>query len=147
MSIFLGKLKKYYKNQEPIDSLTYGYQFEDPIFPPASILYSKNDKKNKIFEQIVRNKFNLKNDEQIEIDFLRINENYENIFDEKINCTKFQQNILGNCYFLDVVSLLSNYGQLLTQIFRIDKINIQGYYEICLFIDGQWQIVIIDDKL
>ena len=147
MSIFLGKLKKYYKNQEPIDTLTFGYQFEDPKFPPASMVYSKDDNKNEIFEKIVRNKFNLKKDEPLEIEFITIKDYYENIFDEKINCTKFQQNILGNCYFLDVVSLLSNYGQLLTQIFRIDKINIQGYYEICLFIDGQWQIVIIDDYI
>ena len=83
----------------------------------------------------------------LNIEYYAIKDLFDNIFDEKINCTKFHQNSIGNCYFLDVVSLLSNYGQLLTQIFRIDKLNIQGYYEICLFIDGQWQIVIIDDYI
>ena len=111
------------------------------------MVYSTDQKKNEKFNEIVRNNLNLGINDEFEIEFQSVNGLYNKIFDEKINCTKFRQNIIGNCYFLDVLSLLSNYGQLLTQIFRIDKMNMQGYYEICLFIDGQWQIVIIDDKI
>ena len=147
MSIFLGKLNKYYKNQKPIDTLTYEYQFEDPEFPQDKMIYSSNEEKNKLFKEIIKKKYNLNINDPLNIEYYAIKDLFDNIFDEKINCTKFHQNSIGNCYFLDVVSLLSNYGQLLTQIFRIDKLNFQGYYEICLFIDGQWQIVIIDDYI
>ena len=147
MSIFLGKLQKYYKNQSPINILTYEYQFEDPEFPQDKMVYSSNEEKNKKFIEIIKKGYNLKDNDQLNIEFFTIKDFFEDIFDEKINCTKFKQNLIGNCYFLDVISLLSNYGQLLTQIFRIDKMNSQGYYEICLFIDGQWQIVIIDDYI
>ena len=147
MSLFLGKLQRYYKGQQPTDLLNFGFQFEDPEFPYDNMVYSTDQKKNEKFNEIVRNNLNLGIDDEFEIEFESVNGPYNKIFDEKINCTKFRQNIIGNCYFLDVLSLLSNYGQLLTQIFRIDKMNMQGYYEICLFIDGQWQIVIIDDKI
>ena len=147
MSIFLGKLDKYYKNQKPIDILTYGYQFEDPEFPLDKMVYSSEETKNKKFLEPIKKGYNLNDNDSLNLEFYTIKELFEDIFDETINCTKFQQNFIGNCYFLDVVSLLSNYGQLLTQIFRIDKMNVQGYYEICLFIDGQWQIVIIDDYI
>ena len=62
--------------------------------------------------------------------FERITERLE-IFNKEINCTKFVQGTIGDCYILDVISNLSNYGHLLTQIFRIDKSNKQGYYEVC----------------
>ena len=149
MSIFLGNLKKYYKDQKPINILTYNYQFEDPEFPPQDdrMIYSSDEEKNKLFFNNVIQRYNLDPNQKLIIEYRSVKEYFENIFDEKINCTKFIQGSIGNCYFLNVVSLLSNYGQLLTQIFRYDKMNIQGYYEICLFIDGQWQIVIIDDYI
>ena len=145
MSIFLGKLNKYFKNQKPIDLLTYEYQFEDPEFPCENdkMIYSSNEAKNKIFIETIKKQYNLDEKQELKIVYYPIKDIFSNIFDEKIDCTKFVQNSIGNCYFLNVISLLSNYGQLLTQIFRIDKMNLQGYYEICLFIDGQWQIVII----
>ena len=149
MSIFLGKLNKYFKNQKPIDLLTYKYQFEDPEFPCENdkMIYSSNEAKNKIFIETIKKQYNLDEKQDLKIVYYPIKDIFSNIFDEKIDCTKFVQNSIGNCYFLNVISLLSNYGQLLTQIFRIDKMNLQGYYEICLFIDGQWQIVIIDDYI
>ena len=74
------------------------------------------------------------------------NNNYS-IFEKEIDCTKFKQGDIGNCYFISSVATLSNYSQLIIQLFRQDNINQEGYYEICLFIDGHWQIIIIDDYL
>ncbi len=74
------------------------------------------------------------------------NNNYS-IFEKEIDCTKFKQGDIGNCYFISSVATLSNYSQLIIQLFGQENINQEGYYEICLFIDGRWQIVIIDDYL
>ena len=108
MSIFLGKLNKYYKNQKPIDTLTYEYQFEDPEFPQDKIIYSSDEEKNKLFNETIQKKFNLNVNDPLNIEYYPIKEFFDDIFDEKINCSKFHQNLIGNCYFLDVVSLLSH---------------------------------------
>ena len=42
-----------------------------------------------------------------------------------------------------MISLISNYGELLKRLFPIEK-NSHGYYEVILFING-WKRVIIDD--
>ena len=147
MSLFLGKLTKYYKNQTPINTFLFNEQYNDPEFPKEKMFFSDNENKNKEFIESIRKNLNLNQNDSFSIKYISIKKFCKQIFEEEINCTKFKQNILGNCYLLDVISLLSNYGQLLTQIFRIDKINPQGYYEICLFIEGQWQIVIIDDYI
>ena len=146
MSLFLAKLSKYWEDQKPIDILTYeNKKYKDPIFTADNMIFSQNEEKNKQFLKSLN--LSNKNDLLDNIGFLRITQIYE-IFDKDINCSLFQQsNFIGDCYFLDTLSVLSNYAQLLTQIFRIDKRNEIGYYEICLFINGQWQIVIVDDLI
>ena len=49
MSIFLGKLQKYYKSQKPTDLLIYEYEFEDTEFPYDKMVYSTDQKKNEKF--------------------------------------------------------------------------------------------------
>ena len=143
MSIFLGKLNKYWKNQNPIDFLTYTESYNDPEFKPENMIFSKDENKNKEFLE----RFNDSKESFLKkIKFIRITEKLE-IFNEEFNCTTFRQGKIGDCYLIDVISNLSNYGHILTQIFRIDKSNKQGYYEICLFLEGEWQIVIIDDLI
>lgn len=44
-----------------------------------------------------------------------------------------------------MISIASNYGQLITRLFPIKK-NKHGYYEVILFVNG-WKRVIIDDKI
>ena len=73
-----------------------------------------------------------------------LNENYK-IFDDKIDCTNVEQGALGTCYFLEAISTLSNYGQLLYQLFPNENIKNDGFYEICLFHKGKWVKVLIDD--
>ena len=55
------------------------------------------------------------------------------------------QGRLGTCYLLETISTLSNYGKLLYQIFPCEKINENGIYEICIFHEGIWQKVLVDD--
>ena len=49
--------------------------------------------------------------------------------------------MIGDCYCIDAISGLSNYGQTITQIFETLERNDNGYYEVILFIDGEFQII------
>eukprot|EP00340_Litonotus_pictus_P002393 CAMPEP_0170516292 /NCGR_PEP_ID=MMETSP0209-20121228/2543_1 /TAXON_ID=665100 ORGANISM="Litonotus pictus, Strain P1" /NCGR_SAMPLE_ID=MMETSP0209 /ASSEMBLY_ACC=CAM_ASM_000301 /LENGTH=764 /DNA_ID=CAMNT_0010801111 /DNA_START=96 /DNA_END=2390 /DNA_ORIENTATION=+ len=68
-----------------------------------------------------------------------------NLFDDKIECDDIKQGSLGNCYFLSSLASLCEFPDLIFQIFRTKEKSIYGYYEIVLFIEGEWQIVIVDD--
>ena len=74
----------------------------------------------------------------------QMNTNYK-IFENKIDCTNIEQGQLGTCYFLAAISTMSNYGQLLYQLFPQEKINPEGFYEICLYHKGRWVKVLVDD--
>lgn len=75
-----------------------------------------------------------------------LNDKYKyKIFENQIDCTNVRQGMLGTCYFLEAISTLSNYGQLLYQLFPLEKINDNGVYEICLFHEGEWKKVLVDD--
>ena len=67
------------------------------------------------------------------------------IFENKIDCTYVMQGNIGTCYFLQAVSLLSNYGQLIYQLFPEEEIKEEGFYEICLYHEGEWYKILIDD--
>ena len=158
MSIYLGRLEKYWKNQKPIDFLIQDDEFYDQEFKPEDMIFSKNEEKNleylkemsKGFQKSLNLPdnaiiFETKEDFLKILTFKRLSELDLEIFDDKIDCSKFRQGLIGNCYFIDAISNLSNCAQILTQLFRIDKKNKIGYYEICFFIEGEWQVVIIDD--
>lgn len=63
----------------------------------------------------------------------------------KIQCTDVLQGELGDCYFLGSISPLAAYPYLIAEKFRTKEYNEIGYYEMIFFIDGEWQIVFIDD--
>ena len=156
MSKFFTDDIPYYLNQ---NIGTRKNKFTDSLFPPNmnSILgkdkFGNNtDKKNgkKRMNKLLDDLHTKENKIQDIIYWKRISElksNYYSIFEKEVDCTKFKQGIIGDCYFISSVATLSNYSQLILQIFGQDDINKEGYYEICLFIDGHWQIVIIDDYI
>ena len=67
------------------------------------------------------------------------------LFPPKLHSDVFDQKAIGDCYFLSSVALASNYGDLITKLFPINK-NPFGYYEVILFLNG-WKRVIIDDYI
>ena len=105
----------------------------------------------KIFEEKLRNKYKDKSKYLQLIDSIidyksisQMNTNFK-IFENKIDCTNIEQGQLGTCYFLAAISTISNYGQLLYQLFPKEKINPEGFYEICLYSKGRWIKVLVDD--
>ena len=154
-----------YNNEQPIkiEKFNSNEKFEDPNFPPnrESLvsqeiinnlnqdlqLYSQNQEKKEELEE----KINLANQlhelryKNKEIKWKRISEIIPNceLFPNELHCDCFSQKYIGDCYFIDIISLISNYSDLIKILFPIGK-NSNGYYEVILFING-WKRVIIDD--
>ena len=105
---------------------------------------------NKIFKEKMKQKYSdkskfLKIIDKI-IDYKSVGKMKQfKIFENKIDCTNIEQGQLGTCYFLAAISTISNYGQLLYQLFPQEKINPEGLYEICLYHKGRWVKVLVDD--
>lgn len=69
------------------------------------------------------------------------------IFQGTIEINDIIQGNFSNCYFLSTCAALTEFPDLIYQKFLTKTINPEGYYEILFFIDGEWQIVYIDDYL
>ena len=146
----IKKIKKIYKNQK-IPKLNSNDFFIDDLFPPDkdSILGIKNGKPiEKIKERLIKSKkdfiFDIDN-----IVWLRAEEifNYQHysIFVDDISINDVLQGYLGNCYFMSSLAAMTNIPQLICQIFKSFQISKNGFYEIGLNIEGEWQIVLLDD--
>ena len=147
-------IKKYWKNLQPPDIQhlhATKNKFYDKTFPPTlNTLYSKNNSGE--FIDKVRGPEQLK-DFQKDIPYInnivwkRVTEilpKWE-LFEGKIEFNDVQQGSLGDCYFLSSITALCEYPYLIKEKFRTKSFNEEGYYEIIFFIDGEWQIVFVDD--
>lgn len=133
-------IQKYFKDQPPTSDLNT--KFTDSFFPPTpnSIL---SKKAGEVIEGSNGNSsISVEN-----IQFLRIDEiesGYE-VFQDQIEFSDINQRGLGHCYFMCAIAALAENPILISRLFRTKKKNEAGYYEIVLFIDGEWQVVIVDD--
>jgi hypothetical protein len=145
----LKKQRKIFKNQKLPD--INSECFIDDLFPPNkdSILGLKKgvpveksqERLNKLRKEFV---FDVDN-----IIWLRAEEifNYQHysIFVNDISIDDVRQGYLGNCYFMSSLAAMTNMPQLICQLFRSFQIKKNGCYEIGLNIEGEWQIVLLDD--
>ena len=140
------KAPTYFKNQQRPEE---GVEFTDPLFPPnANSLLGLDSSGNPIDSKAYSEK--AKNINTNEIGFFRAKEIFKsdyNLFSDKIEMGDVQQGSLGDCYFLSSVASLCEFPSLIKKMFRQEKKNENGFYEITLFIDGKRQIVIVDDYL
>ena len=67
------------------------------------------------------------------------------LFDGAISSENLQQGNIGNCYFMAAVADLAFQPHYIWRLFKQKKYNPQGCYEINLFLNGEWQTVIVDD--
>ena len=145
----IKKKRKIYKNQK-IPNFESG-NFVDDLFPPNkdSILGLKNgvpvEKNEERLKKLIDGFL-------IDIDniiWLRAEEifNFQNysIFVNDISIDDVRQGYLGNCYFMSSLAAMTNIPQLICQLFRSFQVNKNGYYEIGLNIEGEWQIILLDD--
>ena len=136
------KTNKYYLNQRPPKNIKG--RFIDELFPPnkSSLLSNKDIEhiNDKGYESIINTK---------EIEWKRISDVFPNavIYEENLNLEDINQGKVNLCYFLSSLTSLIKYQKFLSQIFLTKKMNNQCYYELILFINGEFQIVIIDDYI
>ena len=147
------KITKYWKNQIPPKLSKFqknSFKYSDPYFPPNdSSIFSKNpsgkfnDPYNgqENYNELIEDKSN-KN-----LKWKRFPEVIKNpiLFNDTLTFKEINQGNIGDCYFLSAISTLILYPYILREKFRLNQINNYGYYEIIFFIDGEWQIVFLDD--
>ncbi len=145
---------KYFKNQKPPTDTNI--PFTDPFFPPnLNSIEGKNSSGeyidpsvSKIADNLVgRNKDGkLKNVP----DWRRAGKIFScetsfSVFQDFIEPRDILQREFGNCYFLSPIASVTEFPNLIYQLFRTTSVSEIGYYELVLFIDGEWQVVILDD--
>ena len=132
---------KIYKNQKkPKNNELY----KDDIFPPNdNSLLGKNSNG----EFLDANEGNCKMIHNQEIEWKRISDIipkpviFENVID--INNLRFGR--ISYIYFYSVLSALSQFPSIFSKIIITKEYNPSGFYKLLLFIDGEFQIVYIDD--
>lgn len=67
------------------------------------------------------------------------------LFEGQIEFDDVRQGSIGNSYFMASISALTECPQIIAEIFRVHDIQKNGCYEICLKIDGEWNVIILDD--
>ena len=148
-------IKKYFKDQKPpdINQLRQAKQkFTDPYFPPIRNSFISCDK-NGYFIDRLKGQETLQEFERKlpglinRIVWKRATEIYKKweIIENKIEIKDIIQGCLGDCYFLSALSALTRYQYLIVEKFRTKTFNEEGYYEMIFFIDGEWQVVFVDD--
>ncbi len=144
-------------NQTPrtIESFKSNEKFEDDKFLPYSgslidpETFSSIQKKYNLYpNEATCRREKAKADKLNSITFwTRISDLYPDydLFPSELHCDCFEQGDIGDCYFVDMIALISNYDELLKRLFPIKK-NKYGYYEVILFLNG-WKRIIIDDYI
>ena len=138
-----SKIKKIYLDQkEPSTG-----KFIDSIFPPnENSFLAKNSEGNFIDpskEEIIKKCLKPE-----EIEWKRANEIFPKpvIFEENISMDDIYRGKLTNTYFVTSISSLSNFPNLINQIFLTKEYNEKtGLIKMILFIDGEYQIILLDD--
>ena len=67
------------------------------------------------------------------------------VFDGVPKIEDINQGMIGNCYFLSALSVFTQYPNLIRRIFKTEEINEFGQYAVNLCINGEFQMVEIDD--
>jgi hypothetical protein len=141
------KLKKNFKNQKKQNN----EKFIDDLFPHNEHSILGKDASGNMFEHhIERIQNDIPEMTQIAQDVIwlsadQIFEGNYCLFEDKIEFNDIMQGRLGDCYFLSAISAMTEFPQLICQIFKTLTVSSDGCYEIGMRINGDWQIVLLDD--
>ena len=169
MESFLDNKIKYFKNQKPISYEEFlnfkknKLKYTDDIFPPnyCSLMscdnqgkfYDKINGKNKAVKFIKKLK---SNDKDINWERISNMSEYNTIYNKKYSYESIIQGAISDCYLISALCVLSQFPKLIINDNNIpNSINIIhnskyaeiGYYELKLFVNGEYQIVIVDDYI
>ena len=147
--------KRYFKNippnPDPAQLKQNKTPFIDPTFPPSEYsLTSKNPSgayTDPLYGTLYENSLNLlyPKDAHKWKRVADIKQGQWKLFEGKIEFADVNQGSLGDCYFLSAITSLAKFPNILIEKFITQEYNEEGYYEVVLFIDGEWVIVYVDD--
>ena len=143
-------ITKYYRDQEKYDNEE---EFTDSLFPPTINSIIGLDENNNYVDTVTTRREDSESNFQInkdDIEWLRPREIFGPeyaLFEGKIEFDDVRQGQIGNCYFMASISALTECPQILAEIFRQHKVQNNGRYEICMKLDGEWNVVIVDDLI
>jgi hypothetical protein len=136
------KITKYWKDQNAFFS---NENYSDPLFPHEKKSLYAQDSEGNFLNEYYKNK---SQDIRPDVNWKSAREIFENdflLFKDKIEPSDLKQKSLGDCYFISALAALAEFPYLIHQIFRTKKVSQNGYYEIVLFLDGEWQVITLDD--
>lgn len=120
--------------------------YEDESFPPNEFsLISDWDEPEvedkvklwKTFEWVRATKIPSLNDKEGKL----------SVFFNEVSPKDIKQGLLGDCYFLSVLSVLSEVPSRITKLFLTSDQNSMGVYGIRICKNGEWKDVVIDDYI
>lgn len=125
-------------------SPSYGGKWKDDLFPPNENSLLGKDLSGNPIDPIEFDKNNL---DPGEIEWKRAKEIFPKpyLFEEEISTKNIRPGKMANCYFMSAVAALTRYPGLISKIFLTKEYNKDGFYKLLLFIDGEFQVVFVDD--
>ena len=138
----IEKPSEYYKNDSPPEFLNNNEKFTDKLFPPNMNSLTYISEYNKDFvnsNEITQFK---------DISWKRISDIFTaNKYDlfNTLDVDDIKQGIIGNCYFLCVLSSFAKRPEIYDKIFIDKKIKEDGMYKLRFIINGIPQIILVDD--
>ena len=138
---------KYYNSQKPNLS---NNKFKDEIFLPNNDSLLNKGMRNKLVNEININEIEWKRISDVytsENFTLFPSKNENNEFEFNINSIDNIEDNLNKLYsnFYHAISLLTSFPNLIAKIFKTKTINEDGLYELYIYYNGEYQILLIDD--
>ena len=162
----MKQVLKYYLDQKPLSNselenmIKSKMKFTDELFPPNRASLLSADKNERFLDQKLGLKIADKFMKSLKYEpkWIRISEMPElnQLYDEKnFLFESILQGAIGDCYLISALCEISQYPKLLINNDKLENsINILhrynkevGYYEFKLFIDGEYQLIILDDYI
>ena len=139
--ILSNKYKIYLNQEYPSENI----QFTDNLFQPNENSLLGQDTKGKYSPEIEKQKDKIISSE---IEWKRSKKILiqPHLFEGEINTKNISTGIITNSYFISAVDALCKYPLLISKIFITKEYNKDNcFFELLLFIDGEFQIVFLDD--
>ena len=121
-------------------------KYTDDSFPPKdkSLISDWNDESEDIQEKVDEWK-TFKWMRASEIPELNDEEGQLSVFQDNVTPSDIKQGLLGDCYFLSILSALAEVPDRIMKLFITDRTNQYGIYAVKIWKNGEFKEVVIDD--
>ena len=139
------KVKSYYNNQKPPSSSEV--EFKDNLFPTTIDSLMDNKKKTEYVDRISINEIEWKKlSEILKKEEITIFSKKDDKIDLSINFKENKGELFSHyTNFFHAMNLLSTYPNIIEEIFKTKEIKNETIFELYIYINGEYKIIILDD--